>query len=184
MRYSKQAATKALGLGCFLWLMLMALLSGALFGDIEEAAAFQTMLTTSFDGGVLAGFALCLVARRRRPGVLQSRRGRLSLLLIDACGLSTAVMLRAGMLFSGAPFDLVFLDPPYALGAAEVLDLLGRLDAAGSLAGDVLASYEHDGADDAAVEALAAEWGWDIVSHRRFGDTAVDFLERSVQDDG
>ncbi len=85
---------------------------------------------------------------------------------------------------AGAPFDLVFLDPPYALGAAEVFDLLGRLDAAGSLAGDVLASYEHDGADDAAVEALAVEWGWDIVSHRRFGDTAVDFLERSVQDDG
>lgn len=85
---------------------------------------------------------------------------------------------------AGAPFDLVFLDPPYALGAAEVLDLLGRLDAAGSLAGDVLASYEHDGAHDAAVEALAVERGWDIVSHRRFGDTAVDFLERSVQDDG
>lgn len=85
---------------------------------------------------------------------------------------------------AGAPFDLVFLDPPYALGAAEVFGLLGRLDAAGSLAGDVLASYEHDGADDAAVEALAVEWGWDIVSHRRFGDTAVDFLERSVQDDG
>lgn len=115
MRYSKQAATKALGLGCFLWLMLMALLSGALFGDIEEAAAFQTMLTTSFDGGVLAGFALCLVARRRRPGVLQSRRGRLSLLLIDACGLSTAVMLRAGMLFSGAPFDLVIGDMLWGL---------------------------------------------------------------------
>ena len=81
-------------------------------------------------------------------------------------------------------YDLVFLDPPYALGAAEVFDLLGRLDAAGSLAGDVLASYEHDGAYDAAVEALAVERGWDIVSHRRFGDTAVDFLERSVQDDG
>ncbi|WP_302962827.1 16S rRNA (guanine(966)-N(2))-methyltransferase RsmD [uncultured Adlercreutzia sp.] len=78
-----------------------------------------------------------------------------------------------------APFDLVFLDPPYALAPAEVFGLIARLDEAGSLASDVIVSYEHDGADDAAVEALAAESGWAIASHRRFGDTAIDLLERA-----
>lgn len=82
-----------------------------------------------------------------------------------------------------APFDLVFLDPPYALAPAEVFGLLARLGEAGSLASDVIVSYEHDGSDDAPVEELAAESGWAIASHRRFGDTAIDLLERSVQDD-
>lgn len=80
---------------------------------------------------------------------------------------------------AGKPFDLVFLDPPYALAPAEVFGLIARLDEAGSLASDVIVSYEHDGADDAPVEALAAESGWAIASHRRFGDTAIDLLERA-----
>lgn len=79
----------------------------------------------------------------------------------------------------GRTFDLVFLDPPYALAPAEVFALIARLLDAGSLAPDAIVSYEHDGADDEAVETLAAEAGWSIASHRRFGDTAIDLLERA-----
>lgn len=75
------------------------------------------------------------------------------------------------------PFDLVFLDPPYALAAEAVFDLLDRLRRGGALADDVLVSYEHDAADDDAVEAAAEAAGWAVRSHRRFGDTAIDFLE-------
>ena len=79
----------------------------------------------------------------------------------------------------GAPFDLVFLDPPYATAPSDVFALIGRLYDTGSLAPDAIVSYEHDAADDAAVEALAAEAGWAVASHRRFGDTAIDLLERA-----
>lgn len=89
------------------------------------------------------------------------------------------VLKRPPMPASGQPFDLVFLDPPYALAPAEVFALLSRLGDAGSLTSDAIVSYEHDGADDATVEALAAEAGWAIASHRRFGDTSIDILERA-----
>lgn len=89
------------------------------------------------------------------------------------------VLKRPPMSAPGHPFDLVFLDPPYALASAEVFALLARLGDAGSLASDVIVSYEHDGADDAAVEALSAEAGWAVTSHRRFGDTAIDLLEHA-----
>lgn len=89
------------------------------------------------------------------------------------------VLKRPPMPASGKPFDLVFLDPPYALAPVEVFALLVRLGDAGSLTSDAIVSYEHDGADDATVEALAAEAGWAIASHRRFGDTAIDILERA-----
>ena len=74
-------------------------------------------------------------------------------------------------------FDLVFLDPPYALVPSEVLGFMGRLREAGLLAPAAIVSYEHDGADDDTVEALAAAQGWRIFSHRRFGDTAIDLME-------
>ena len=79
----------------------------------------------------------------------------------------------------GAPFDLVFLDPPYALGATAVFDLIGRLDRAGSLAADVIISYEHGGADNDAVDVRAAADGWALASRRAFGDTVIDLLERA-----
>ncbi|MDO5118022.1 MAG: 16S rRNA (guanine(966)-N(2))-methyltransferase RsmD [Eggerthellaceae bacterium] len=42
-----------------------------------------------------------------------------------------------------APFDLVLLDPPYALEPQKIADFLTQLDQAGALASDVVVSYEH-----------------------------------------
>ena len=87
------------------------------------------------------------------------------------------VLKRLPMPMADGPFDLVFLDPPYALAPSEVLGFMGRLREAGLLAPAAIVSYEHDGADDDTVEALAAERSWRIFSHRRFGDTAIDLME-------
>ncbi len=87
------------------------------------------------------------------------------------------VLKRLPMPTADGPFDLVFLDPPYALVPSEVLGFMGRLREAGLLAPAAIVSYEHDGADDDTVEALAAERSWRIFSHRRFGDTAIDLME-------
>ena len=87
------------------------------------------------------------------------------------------VLKRLPMPMADGPFDLVFLDPPYALAPSEVLGFMGRLREAGLLAPAAIVSYEHDGADDDTVEALAAAQDWRIFSHRRFGDTTIDLME-------
>ena len=87
------------------------------------------------------------------------------------------VLKRLPMPMANGSFDLVFLDPPYALAPSEVLGFMGRLREAGFLAPAAIVSYEHDGADDDTVEALAAERSWRVFSHRRFGDTAIDLME-------
>ena len=75
------------------------------------------------------------------------------------------------------PFDLVFLDPPYALSPEEVLRLLETLRDAGALAEDVLASYEHSAASEGVLDALLADGPWRSLTRRRWGDTSIDLLE-------
>lgn len=87
-------------------------------------------------------------------------------------------VLKRGVPASGSPFDLVFLDPPYAIGAEEVFGLISRLEAQGQLAEDVIVVYEHDAAADGAVDDGAAAAGLEVVSRRHFGETSLDLMER------
>ncbi len=49
-----------IGLGCYFWLALCALLSGALYPTLEVGTACQIPLTLSCDAGLLLGFTGCL----------------------------------------------------------------------------------------------------------------------------
>lgn len=73
---------------------------------------------------------------------------------------------------TGAPFDLVFLDPPYRMLDAYG-DALQRLEAAGMLAADGLAVLERQ--KDASVPFPE---NFERTDTRVYGDTAVDFIRR------
>ena len=67
-----------------------------------------------------------------------------------------------------APFDLVFLDPPYGKGMGE--RALGAARAGGWLALDAFVVWEESAAMDAPD-------GFTRHDHRRYGDTHVTFLD-------
>ncbi|RVU98264.1 16S rRNA (guanine(966)-N(2))-methyltransferase RsmD [Coriobacteriales bacterium OH1046] len=71
---------------------------------------------------------------------------------------------------SGRRFDLIFLDPPYAMDAVEVAHLVDRLYAAGCVFVDALAVYERT----AGAPSLAAAHAR-LIRSRKLGGTAVDF---------
>ena len=77
------------------------------------------------------------------------------------------------------PFDLVFLDPPYAYGAADVLGLVAQLAQEGTLAEDALIVYEHGEGSNDDVDAAAPEAGFELASRKKYGDTVVDILRRA-----
>lgn len=68
-----------------------------------------------------------------------------------------------------APYDLVFLDPPYGKGLGQ--KALAVLD--GWFAKDVLIVWEENA-------PMAAPVGFDMVDQRKYGDTHVTLLERPV----
>jgi 16S rRNA (guanine966-N2)-methyltransferase len=73
-----------------------------------------------------------------------------------------------------APFDLVFIDPPYAQTADdEVAELLTALEAPGWLAADAIVAVERPVRHSPNVPA-----DWQIGWERTFGDTLVAFCWR------
>jgi subtilisin family serine protease len=88
---------------------------------------------------------------------------------IDAYrGLLDVLGLTARGAVQGGPFDLVLLDPPYALEASVVTGLVCDLRAAGLLAPCAVILYEH--AADAPDLALP---GAEVVKAKKRGTTAV-----------
>lgn len=74
------------------------------------------------------------------------------------------------------PFDLVFLDPPYAYDAGEVLALPVAMRETGALAKDAIIVYEHARGDDARVASAAEEAGFNVVSYKKYGKTGITVL--------
>ena len=78
----------------------------------------------------------------------------------------------------GGPFDLVILDPPYAMDAAQVEDLVCDLEHAGRLDEHAVVLYEH--ASDARELSLE---GWQTLRSKTRGVTAVTLLAREANQD-
>lgn len=83
-------------------------------------------------------------------------------------------------LFGAVPFDIVFLDPPYAYDAADVLALVQTLAKKGRLSANAVVSYEHD-ASTAIMPYLGKNaLDMKIIASKRFGGTVIDLLGFAV----
>lgn len=99
---------------------------------------------------------------------------------VRSCGLEAnrAAIMRRDVL-AGLPkvtphaFDLVFLDPPYAYDAREVLAAIQALAEAGQVASGAILVYEHDMKAADAVSAALEEIGCDVRPSRKYGKTGV-----------
>ncbi len=80
--------------------------------------------------------------------------------------------------FAAAPYDLVFLDPPYAYEAAKVLDLVCGLDKAGKLAPGALVCYEFAKKDKQQVEDALDTLEYSLVSAKDYGATSLITLRK------
>lgn len=76
-------------------------------------------------------------------------------------------------------FDLVFLDPPYAVDPIFVIDLIKGLDQASMLAPRAVVVYEYARKRAREVEEALDALEWERISARNYGDTAVVVLRRS-----
>lgn len=82
---------------------------------------------------------------------------------------------RARRRLPGAPFDVVYLDPPYALDPELSTSVLSALAETGQLSDDVLVVHQRD----AAVAPLAVD-GFEPYRTKKHGASCIDLLRRAV----
>lgn len=85
----------------------------------------------------------------------------------------------------GRVFDLVFLDPPYAYDAADVLSMVEAVAESGALSSDAIVVYEHDRSrpleENEAANQTLVRLGFATVSRKTYGDTTVDIMGRGYE---
>lgn len=77
-------------------------------------------------------------------------------------------------------FDLVFLDPPYAIEPDRVFSLIDALEQANALAPEALVCYEYDKKNKQAVEDELHALKYTIVSHKDYGGTTLTTFMRGI----
>lgn len=108
---------------------------------------------------------------RRAAGVVQRNCKRLGIARTSWHVLVGDALRLVEQAMAGGPFDIVFLDPPYAMDAAEVARLLLALRASGNLAPGCLVTYERA---STAPELVVA--GFEALRSRSHGGTSIDML--------
>lgn len=119
------------------------------------------------------GAARATFVDRDRGAVARVRRTARSLGALDDefAALTGDVFALAGSGLVGAPFGVVFLDPPYAFDASRVSGLVEDLFSTGQLAEGAVVVYEHaSGAEGITCQGLR------LVKSKTHGITAIDLL--------
>jgi len=147
----------------------------ALFGVLGDRVVGARVLDLFAGTGALAIEAL---SRGARSAVLVEQAApaaaviRANLDALELTGVASVRRTRAETYLRGervGPFDLVFLDPPYAHGVGLVAGLLARLGLVGALAPGAVVVLET------AARAEPPPWpaGFEPERPRRYGDTAL-----------
>ncbi len=158
-------------------------LRGALFNILASRVEGARVLDLFAGTGALALEAMSrgassavLVDSDRRA--IEAIRKNASAVLGDSAGTRIAILQsdyrKAVGALSGAPFDIAFFDPPYALCEAYT-DAIMRLSARGLLTDDVVLVCERSKGS----ETISAP-GFLVYDARVYGDTALDFLRREI----
>ena len=135
--------------------------SGAVgFELLSRGAAFVTFCDASRQS---------LAIIRKNAQTLEAPRQSYAVLFGDS------LVLAGQAHMSGAPFGVVFLDPPYAMPAEDVASLVGALDAAGNLCDEALIVYEH------AYPHYTIELaGFQLIKSKHHGSTGFDVYRKAA----
>lgn len=157
----------------------------ALFSSLESlrgGMAGARVLDAFAGSGALALEAMsrgaasaCLVERDKRAAeVVRSNvkalgcAAQTDILCCDALASAARIAARG-------PFDMVFLDPPYATGPEEAAALLAALREAAALAPGAIISYEHAAEKADAVARALADAGFTMLKQKRYGKAHLTF---------
>ena len=151
----------------------------SLRGDFDDAVVLDAFAGSGALGiEALSRGAACAVFCDVDKRAVQTVKKNLSSLGADTMRAQVLArdVLRTAPPRAAQPFDLVFLDPPYATDPTDVLGQVASWMGEGIVSADALVVYEH------ALGNAPSHPSFEALSSRRYGKTGVTMLTRKVQD--
>lgn len=143
------------------------------FDDVRVLDAFSGSGAMALET-MSRGAAACVMNDMARTSQDAIKRNRDAMGYPETvCSITTVDVLRSGLPRKNGPFDIVFLDPPYATEASAVFELLEKAACSGVLSGGCIAVYEHS---VRLAEDVEAPSGFELLSTRKYGKTYVTYL--------
>ena len=140
----------------------------------------QSVLDAFAGSGALGIEALSRGASRAVFYELDPKAAKVLSRNVSACklGQDRAAVIRRDVLktpptSAEGPFDLLFLDPPYALHAQKVVEFLERVKAGGGLSPDAIVVYEHALKSADEVASAFEDAGIEAIARKKYGKTGV-----------
>ena len=141
-------------------------------GAIEGAAVLDAFAGAGTLGieAISRGAVRATFVENEKAALHALRGNRDSLKIVDSANVVAADMfaLAGRGHLSGAPFALLFLDPPYRIDKSEVRGLIESLARSGALMAGAIVVWEHSADRPALWPEMVSE-----LSSKRYGDTAV-----------
>ncbi|SDT19485.1 16S rRNA (guanine966-N2)-methyltransferase [Nocardioides scoriae] len=122
-----------------------------------------------------AGVLTSVESDRRTARLVRDNAGTLGFRRVEVVALPVA---RALSQHPRAPYDLVFADPPYAVGEVELGQVLHLLVAHGWLATTAVLVVERS------ARSPEPDWpaGWERVRHKAYGETALWYVRADPEE--
>ena len=116
-----------------------------------------------------AAFALLCDSSRQAVALIEKNKASLHVENAQA-KIACMDVLKKDPVPSAGPFDLVFLDPPYAYDAQTILGRVAAWEKKGIVSSDALIVYEH------ALNDVPDCEGFETCSSKHYGKTTIDVL--------
>lgn len=121
---------------------------------------------------------VCLCDDSKRA--LTTIKGNCSFIPATDVSIQRVDMTKALPNLAGHTFDLTFFDPPYAMDAREVAQIVSRLDQTRALSPTCIIAYEHASKDSDLVLQAFSSIECDFVKRKDFHSTSISFFRMKV----
>ncbi len=153
------------------------------YGSLEGASVLDAFAGSGALGleCLSRGASYCTFCDRSKKAV-EALRCNVSDLGLDGSSVTirSVDVIGSGIPHAASPYDIVLLDPPYRYDAKDVLSIIDSAVHRNAIDARAIIVYEYSSSSISRSQSAYDSYGFNVLSHKKYGSTCVDILERET----